>query len=83
MPEPRQQKISFRVGQEAKIQVTNNKLQNVSDIFRCDSISRFGVWVSVSKGVITKANNRYNSILNVVYWMLYIECSILNAVHWM
>ena len=68
MPEPRQQKISFRVGQEAKIQVTNNKLQNVSDIFRCDSISRFGVWVSVSKGVITKANIEYIA----KHWM-YIE----------
>ena len=29
-----------------------------------------------------KANNRYNSIMNVVYWMLYIVCSILNVIYW-
>ena len=29
-----------------------------------------------------KANNRYNSIMDVVYWMLYIECSILNVIYW-
>ena len=59
----------------------NHYQENIGTIFRCDSISRFGVWESVNESSLSQTMDillNIECILNI-HWT-YIECT-LNT-HW-